>query len=107
MSSCSHWIILIFAEQYQDMKTTVIIQNLKCAGCMGTITKNLSAIADVADLHIELGDSAVSYTYASEDTLSLVQNKLAHLGYPVVGDKNTVGSKAKSYVSCAIGKMGA
>jgi copper chaperone len=54
-----------------------------------------------------LGDSAVSYTYASEDTLSLVQNKLAHLGYPVVGDKNTVGSKAKSYVSCAIGKMGA
>ena len=89
------------------MKTTVIIQNLKCAGCMGTITKNLSAIKDVADLHIELEDSAVSYTYTSEDTLLLVQEKLAHLGYPIDGDKNTLGSKAKSYVSCAIGKMGA
>ena len=74
---------------------------------MGTITKNLSAIADVTDLHIELEDSAVSYTYTSEDTLLLVQQKLAHLGYPIDGDKNTLGSKAKSYVSCAIGKMGA
>jgi copper chaperone len=89
------------------MKTTVIIQNLKCAGCMGTITKSLSTIPDVVDLHIELEDSAVSYTYASEDTLALVQNKLAHLGYPIDGDKNTISSKAKSYVSCAIGKMGA
>ncbi len=89
------------------MKTTVIIQNLKCAGCMGTITKNLGDIADVSDLHIELEDSAVSYNYTSEDTLALVQNKLAHLGYPIDGDKNTLGSKAKSYVSCAIGKMGA
>ena len=88
------------------MKTTVIIQNLKCAGCMGTITKNLSALEDVSNLHIELEDSAISYTYTSKDTLSLVQNKLAHLGYPVDGDKNSLGSKAKSYVSCAIGKMG-
>ena len=88
------------------MKTTRIIQNLKCAGCMGTITKNLNAIPDVAELHIELEDSAVSYAYTSEETLALVQHKLAHLGYPIDGDKNTLGSKAKSYVSCAIGKMG-
>jgi copper chaperone len=74
---------------------------------MGTITKNLHAMTDVNDLHIDLEDSAVSYTYTSEDTLALVQNKLAHLGYPIIGDKNTLGSKAKSYVSCAIGKMGA
>ena len=74
---------------------------------MGTITKNLHAITDVSELHIDLEDSAVSYTYTSDDTLTLVQNKLAHLGYPIDGDKNTLGSKAKSYVSCAIGKMGA
>jgi len=54
-----------------------------------------------------LEDSAVSYNYTSEETLLLVQQKLAHLGYPIDGDKNTLGSKAKSYVSCAIGKMGA
>ena len=73
---------------------------------MGTITKNLGEMPDVADLHIELEDSTVSYTYTTEDTLVLVQNKLTHLGYPIDGDKNTLGSKAKSYVSCAIGKMG-
>jgi copper chaperone CopZ len=87
------------------MKTTVIIQNLKCAGCMGTITKNIEALDDVSEVHIALEDAAISYEYTSEDTLLIVQKKLAQLGYPVDGDKNTLGSKAKSYVSCAIGKM--
>jgi copper chaperone CopZ len=72
---------------------------------MGTITKNIGAIEGVSDVHIELEDAAISYEYTSEDTLLIVQKKLAQLGYPVDGDKNTLGSKAKSYVSCAIGKM--
>jgi copper chaperone CopZ len=88
-----------------NMKTTVIIQNLKCAGCMGTITKNIEAIADVSDLHIALEESKISYQFTSKDTLLIVKQKLSQLGYPVDGDKNTQGSKAKSYVSCAIGKM--
>ena len=87
------------------MKTTVIIQNLKCAGCMGTITKNIGTIEGVSDVHIKLEDAALSYEYTSVDNLVLVQKKLAQLGYPIDGDKNTLGSKAKSYVSCAIGKM--
>ena len=87
------------------MKTTVKIQNLKCAGCMGTISKNLHAISDIEDLHIALEDSTVTYSFKSEDTQTLVQKTLSKLGYPIEGDTNTLGSKAKSYVSCAIGKM--
>jgi hypothetical protein len=34
-----------------------------------------------------------------------VKDKLKVLGYPEDGTANTLGSKAKSYVSCAIGKM--
>jgi copper chaperone len=88
------------------MKTTVKIQNLKCAGCMGTISKNLTAITDIEDLSIDLENSTVSYSYKLVDTEAIVQKTLSKLGYPVEGDANTLGSKAKSYVSCAIGKMG-
>ena len=87
------------------MKTTVKIQNLKCAGCMGTISKNLHAIPDIEDLFIDLENTTVSYSYNSPDTVTLVQKTLSKLGYPIEGDENTLGSKAKSYVSCAIGKM--
>ena len=34
-----------------------------------------------------------------------VKEKLKTLGYPEDGEANSLGSKAKSYVSCAIGKM--
>jgi copper chaperone len=34
-----------------------------------------------------------------------VKEKLKTLGYPEDGEANGLGSKAKSYVSCAIGKM--
>ena len=34
-----------------------------------------------------------------------VKEKLKTLGYPEDGEVNSLGSKAKSYVSCAIGKM--
>ena len=88
------------------MKTTVKIQNLKCAGCMGTISKNFHTISDIEDLYIDLKESTVSYSYKSTDTVTLVQKTLSRLGYPIDGDKNTLGNKAKSYVSCAIGKMG-
>jgi len=73
---------------------------------MGTISKNLTAITDIEDLSIDLENSTVSYSYKLVDTEAIVQKTLSKLGYPVEGDANTLGSKAKSYVSCAIGKMG-
>lgn len=94
-----------FASENFIMKTTVKIQNLKCAGCMGTISKNLHAIEDIEDLFIDLKDSTVSYAYTLAETEALVEKTLSKLGYPIEGDDNTLGAKAKSYVSCAIGKM--
>jgi hypothetical protein len=35
----------------------------------------------------------------------LVKEKLKALGYPEDGAANNFGTKAKSYVSCAIGKI--
>lgn len=87
------------------MKTTVTIQNLKCAGCASTIEKKLKSLKGVTDIQINIDESTVAFIHASEETYETVHKALLKLGYPIEGDDNTLGSKAKSYVSCAIGKM--
>jgi copper chaperone CopZ len=87
------------------MKTTLYIQNLKCGGCANTITKNVSSIDAVTEVLVNVEKSAISFDYPSEEKLIEVKEKLKTLGYPEDGEANSLGSKVKSYVSCAIGKM--
>ncbi|WP_333810134.1 heavy-metal-associated domain-containing protein [Flavobacterium sp.] len=87
------------------MQTTIYIQNLKCGGCANTITKGLNDIETVKNVHVNVEDSSVTFDYEMDEKLIEVKTKLKSLGYPEYGEANSLGSKAKSYVSCAIGKM--
>ena len=87
------------------MKTTIRIQNLKCSGCENTIKHNLEEIKSVKNILINQEDGAVTFNYDGETVLEKVKNRLMKIGYPEIGEENKLGTKAKSYVSCAIGKM--
>lgn len=87
------------------METTIHIQNLKCGGCANTITKGISSIEAVQNVLVNVDESTVTFSYETEAQVNEVKNKLKSLGYPEDGEANTLGAKAKSYVSCAIGKM--
>ena len=87
------------------MKTNLIIQNLKCGGCEATILERLSGLQNITNISIDQEESEISFEYISPDTIETVKSELSKLGYPVVGEKNNLSKKAKSYVSCAIGKM--
>lgn len=80
------------------------IENLKCGGCASTIVKALSAIDTVDNVSVDVEKSLVSFS-ADDTKLELIKEKLSKLGYPEVGDKNTVMHKAKSFVSCAVGRV--
>ena len=41
----------------------------------------------------------------AQHEITIVRHKMAVLGYPADGESNSVVSKAKSYFSCAAGKM--
>lgn len=86
------------------MKTTLQIENLKCGGCAATIKKGILAIDGVENVDVNLEESSVSIT-STKNNLKEVKIKLSKLGYPEIGDKNTVLHKAKSFVSCAVGKI--
>ena len=86
------------------MKTDIQIENLKCGGCAATIKKGISSINGVNDVAVDVENSMV--TIDSENAnLVEIKEKLSKLGYPEVGDKNTVLHKAKSFVSCAVGRI--
>lgn len=87
------------------MQTTIHIQNLKCGGCANTITKGISSIETINNIAVNVDDSSVTFDYASDEKLIEVKEKLKSLGYPEDGEANSLMEKAKSYVSCAIGKM--
>ena len=87
------------------METTIQIQNLKCGGCANTITKNIVVLGGITNVTVNVEESTVTFNYETEAQLAEVKEKLKTLGYPEDGATNSLGSKAKSYVSCAIGKM--
>lgn len=86
------------------MITEIQIENLKCGGCASTITKGLLDVKGVENVTVDVEKSIVTVTTTSPN-FDEIKQKLAKLGYPETGCKNTVLHKAKSYVSCAIGKI--
>lgn len=87
------------------MNTTLQIQNLKCGGCANTIITKISTIENIENVNVNLDADRVSFDYNSESDLRNAIKKLLSLGYPVVGEANPLTAKAKSFVSCAVGRM--
>ena len=87
------------------MTTTLEILNLKCGGCANTIKKGILIIDGVTVVTVDLESSLVTIDTKEDSVLTKVKNKLSMIGYPEVGDSNTIIHKAKSFVSCATGKM--
>ncbi|WP_034057102.1 heavy-metal-associated domain-containing protein [Lacinutrix jangbogonensis] len=87
------------------MKTSIVVQNLKCGGCASTITSKVSEIENISDINIGIDKSKVSFNYINEVDALAVKNKLKALGYPSIEANNSLTSKAKSFVSCATGKF--
>ena len=86
------------------MKTEFHIENLKCGGCAATIKKGVSELKGIISVDVDIENSIVSVEADKEISVE-IKEKLSKLGYPEVGDKNTVMHKAKSFVSCAVGRV--
>ena len=45
------------------MKTSIIVQNLRCGGCANTINKALSSLPNVQDVSVDVSNAMVSFQY--------------------------------------------
>lgn len=81
---------------------TIQVVNIKCGGCRNTVISGLQKEGfNNVDVNIETQE--VSFEGDVEKATSL----LSRMGYPEVNSEEakSMMKKAKSYVSCAIGKM--
>lgn len=89
---------------YLDMKKEIfIVENIKCSGCINTIHSKLSALKNVSDVVIDFENQKIEVSGETIDRES-ISKSLSAMGYPEAGENNLL-HKAKSYVSCAIGRM--
>jgi copper chaperone len=84
------------------MTHSLAVENIKCGGCVNSIKTALLKIRGVENVNIDKDTETVTIDGTAEKTV-LVQ-ALSKMGYPEKGN-NDLLKKAKSYVSCAIGKI--
>ncbi len=81
----------------------ITVENIKCSGCANTITKKLTDECAATNISIDIETGTISLDVENTDATKVAQ-VLKKIGYPEVGD-NSLASKAKSFASCAVGRM--
>ena len=90
------------------MKQTFEVINVKCGGCAGTLKSKLKD--QFGDVEVDLDVTPRKITLDVEESqIEQLTEALRKLGYPLATDEmgilESTTAKAKSFVSCAIGKM--
>ena len=90
------------------MKETFEVLNVKCGGCANTLIKSLKEEFGDVEVNLELHPRQITLDIedSKKEALKL---KLRSLGYPLTSDELSGFEKAtttaKSFISCAIGKI--
>ena len=89
------------------MSYTVAVENIKCNGCASSIRSKLmeKKLAQAVEVDVEQGEVHVQ---GNPEWREQVIIALARMGYPEVGSvegMKAAAAKAKSFVSCAIGRI--
>ncbi len=84
------------------------VLNVKCNGCATTLKSKLEPLFGKIDVDLEVMPREI-IIYQDNIDINKLRVELKKLGYPMADEKmnlfEEVGSKAKSFVSCAIGKV--
>ncbi len=91
-----------------SVSEVIKIDNLKCNGCGSTIKKTLKDIVGVKNVAIDFEKDEVAVMHDEGVNRQVLTDALKKMGYPEVGTTAGLGAMtatAKSYISCAIGRM--
>jgi len=90
----------------------IFVDNIKCGGCANSISKRLVEIEGVADVEVDVEQGCIDLNFdagvSQEAMCEILEKQLLQMGYPRVGSVSgldAMGAKAKSFVSCAVGKL--
>jgi copper chaperone len=91
------------------MRKSFRVQNVKCGGCANTIKEALMEEFGEVDVDLMQEPRVITLEIKDEEAEASFRKKIRSLGYPMEDEELGVftkgGLKAKSFISCAIGKM--
>ncbi|MFW2372498.1 MAG: heavy-metal-associated domain-containing protein [Gammaproteobacteria bacterium] len=83
------------------------VENIKCGGCAGTIKKKLLEDERISHVDVDIEQGMVVID-ADRDASEDWRSALLNMGYPEKGSAEGIAAakaKAKSFVSCAVGRV--
>ena len=90
------------------MKQTFEVINVKCGGCASTLKTSLAEEFGEVDVNLEVEPRQITLNI-EEANIPALRTSLKKLGYPMSDEDLTTiegfSTTAKSFVSCAVGKM--
>lgn len=89
------------------MDILIAVDNIKCGGCANSIRQKLAKINGILTIEVDVQGEIVIITSGHDVRIEAIET-LNSLGYPEKGQSeglSALKSKAKSLVSCALGKL--
>mgnify|MGYP001549130421 CR=1 FL=1 len=90
------------------MQQTFEVFNVKCGGCASTLKSKLAEEFGEIKVDLDVIPRKITLDIDDKDIAKLAE-ALKKLGYPLASEEmgfmDSTSTKAKSFVSCAIGKM--
>jgi copper chaperone len=91
------------------MQQTFEVLNVKCGGCVNTLRGRLEPEFGPVEVDLESMPRRITLEI-EEDRIPMLREALRKLGYPMADENlgllDAGAAKAKSFVSCAVGKTG-
>ena len=89
-------------------KQTFEVLNVKCGGCASTLKKKLFEAFGEVEVNLEKQPRQITLEI-SEEQIDELRIALKKIGYPMISEEmgfmEASSIKAKSFISCAIGKI--
>jgi len=83
------------------------VSNVKCGGCANTLKNRLEPIFGAIEVDLTMEPRVININ--SNHNEQQLRDELINLGYPMIDEElrfsQNISTKAKSFVSCAIGKI--
>ncbi|PHR54170.1 MAG: heavy metal transporter [Arcobacter sp.] len=87
---------------------TLQVENVKCGGCASTLRSKLKEKFGEIQVNLDVHPREISFEI-EDSKMDALKTALRGLGYPLSTDQldlvQSATTKAKSFVSCAVGKV--
>jgi len=90
------------------MKKSFAVLNVKCGGCANSLKKGLAQEFGEVEVDLEVLPRVITLDIEEQD-IEKLKAKVKAMGYPFASESmgfvDETATKAKSFISCAVGKI--